>query len=222
MKRPSFPAAGTFGLLLLLTGTPLQAELQWVNRVVSHEARLGEDSVVLSFPFSNPTSKPITITAIETSCGCTVASLDQKTYAPGEKGKLDVTFDAKGMAGVQQKTLYVTTDASRDSTTLTLRVTLPTWLEIAPRLLWWKEGDKPDAKEAVITVNDQAKIKVTSTSSDNPSVQASLQPDAGNPSRYRLVIKPASTKETMTATITVVAEAPGVEPRKYAVFAQVR
>jgi hypothetical protein len=123
---------------------------------------------------------------------------------------------------VQQKTLYVTTDASPDSTTLTLRVTLPMWLEITPRLLWWKEGDKPEAKEAVITVNDQAKIKITSTSSDNPVVQVTLQPDTGTSSRYRLVLKPASTKETMTATITVVAEAPGAAPRKYAVFAQVR
>jgi hypothetical protein len=221
MKRPSSLAAAV-GLLLFLTGAPLQAELQWASRVVSHEAQLGEDSVSLTFAFSNPTTKPITITAIETSCGCTAASLEKKTYAPGEKGKLDVTFDAKGASGLQQKTLYVTTDASPDSTTLTLRVTIPMWLEIAPRLLWWKNGDKTDAKEAVITVNEKAKIQLTSVTSDNAAVQATLQPDAGNASRYRLVLKPASTKETMTATITVVAEAPGAAPRKYAVFAQVR
>ncbi len=221
MKRPSFMASATVGFLMFLSGAPLQAELRWESRLVQYEAKLGEENVNLTFAFSNPTSKPVTITQIETSCGCTAASLEKKTYASGEKGKLDVTFDAKGASGVQQKTIQVMTDDSEETTTLTIRVTVPTWLEISPRLLWWSLGEKDTAKVAVIALNEKAQIKITSASTDNTAVQVSLQPEA-NGSRYRLVLKPLSTKEAMQATVTVVAEGPGSTVRKYAVFAQVR
>ena len=219
---PRLPwVAAAISSLLLATATRLPAAgLQWDARLVQHEAKLGEDEVDLSFAFSNTSDRTITITAVETSCGCTAATLAKKSYAPGEKGQLAVTFDAKGASGVQQKTIQVTTDDTPEPTTLTLRVTVPTWLEIAPRLLWWKVGDKDSAKEATITLNEQAKIKITSVTSDNPAVQASLQSDAGG--KYRLILKPGSTKEPVQAIVTVTAEAPGAAVRKYAVFAQVR
>lgn len=221
MKRPSCLAAGVASILLLLAGTSLHAELQWESRLVQHEAALGEDSVRLTFAFSNPTDKPITVTEVETSCGCTAASLEKKTYAPGEKGKLDVTFDAAGAAGVQQKTIQVRTDASAEATTLTLRVNVPAWLEISPRLLWWSIGEKESAKEAVITLNEKAKFKITSVVADNTVIQANLQPDPDG-RRHRLALKPVSTGKAAQATVTVVAEAPGGAVRKYVVFAQVR
>ena len=89
MKAPSHPALRTAGWLLLLAGTALRAELTWDTRVVEHTAALGEENVKLAFAFANTTARTVTITDVETSCGCTAATLAKKTYAPGERGRLD-------------------------------------------------------------------------------------------------------------------------------------
>lgn len=221
MKAPSRPALRTAGWLLLLAGSLLRAELTWEARVVEHQAALGEDDVKLAFAFTNSTGRAVTITDVETSCGCTATSLAKKTYAPGERGRLDVTFDTRGTAGPQQKTIYVRTSDAPEATALTLKVSVPAWLEIAPRLLWWKTGDKPAAKEALITVPEPARIKLTSATVDGEAFTARLQPGADGRST-KLIVTPVAVTGTTTATVTVTAEMAGGERRTYVVFAQVR
>lgn len=221
MKVPSHPALRAAGWLLLLAGTALRAELAWDTRVVEHTAALGEENVKLAFAFANTTTRTITITDVETSCGCTAATLAKKTYAPGERGRLDVIFDAKGTAGPQQKTIYVRTDDAPESIALTLRVNVPVWLEIAPRLLWWKTGEKPAAKEALITVTEPARIKLTAATVDSEAFTARLLPRADGRTT-QLLVTPAAVTAPSTATITVTAELAGGERRTYVVFAQVR
>lgn len=131
----------------------LHAELAWSTRTLERTARLGEDDVAFSFAFTNPTDQPVTIEEVETSCGCTAATLARKTYGPGEQGTLEVTLDTRGLSGPVEKTLSVRTKGNPRTTQLTLRVNVPTWLELSPRLLWWRVGDPLSAKEAVISLN---------------------------------------------------------------------
>jgi hypothetical protein len=222
MKASSRPALRPAGWLLLLgAASVLRAELTWEKRVVEHNAALGEEEVRLAFAFTNRTDRVVTITEVETSCGCTAASLAKKTYAPGEKGRLDVTFDAKGTAGPQHKTIYVRTDDAPESAALTLKVNVPVWLEIAPRLLWWKIGEKPSAREAVVTVAEPARIKLTGVTVDGEAFTARLQPQADGRST-KILVTPTAVTATTTATVTLTAELNGGERRTYVVFAQVR
>jgi hypothetical protein len=218
LPRPSLRAVGLIAIGLL--APLLHAELAWSSRTLERTARLGEDDVAFTFHFSNPTDHTVTIQDVETSCGCTAATLARKTYAPGEKGTLEVTLDTRGLSGPVEKTLSVRTTGNQPPAKLTLRVNVPTWLELSPRLLWWRVGDPLAAKEAVITLHSP-EVKILSASSNSPGFTARLRPDPDG-SRQHLALTPTATTEATQATVTVVAKLPGGVTRSYVVFAQVR
>lgn len=197
------------------------AGLRWEATTVQRETKLGEETVPLRFAFSNPESRPITVLHVNASCGCTTATLEKKTYAPGEKGQIDVVFDARNLSGVQEKTIQVFTDDSPKPTVLTVRVTIPTWAEISPRLLWWSVGEEGKPKEAVIRLHPGAKLRGESIRVDGAAMTASLTAEEDG-RRYRLVVQPASTKAPVQATLHFEVEIDGAAPRKFFAFAQVR
>ncbi len=208
-------------LFFLATGAALAAGLQWDATTLQRDAKLGEDTVLLSFGFSNPEDRAITVTHLNPSCGCTTASLEKKTYARGEKGTIDVLFDARNRTGVQEKTVQVFTDAGQQPVILTFRVTIPAWLEIAPSQLAWVVGEESNAKEAVVTVQPGVKLRSDSLKVDGSGMEASITPEADG-RRYRLTVKPVSTKSQTQATILLGAAIEGAAERRFMLFAQVR
>lgn len=61
-----------------------------------------------NFKFKNNGNAPLTIEKVQTSCGCTGATVgDKKEYAKGEEGQILVTFNTQGREGFQEKTLVV-------------------------------------------------------------------------------------------------------------------
>ncbi len=51
------------------------------------------ERVERGFRFVNQSDRDVTITSIQSSCGCTTVKLIQRTYAPGEAGQIDVSFE---------------------------------------------------------------------------------------------------------------------------------
>lgn len=73
--------------------------------------KIGDETPVTKpFKFKNVSDRTITITNVGTSCGCTTAPLAKKTYAPGEEGSIDITFNPRGRRGKEIKHIGVTTD----------------------------------------------------------------------------------------------------------------
>jgi hypothetical protein len=64
-----------------------------------------------NFSFYNNGTGDLTIISAAASCGCTVSKYDKKPIPPGEKGKIEVSFDTKGRSGRQTKTISVTSNA---------------------------------------------------------------------------------------------------------------
>ena len=174
-----FRNGGTVFLAAALA-SPVVAGLRWEATTVERIAKVGEDTIQLAFTFSNPDPAPITIFDFKPSCGCTVAVLDKRTYGPGEKGALTVLFDTRDLSGVQEKTIEVFTDDAKKPTTLTLRITIPPWLEVSPRLLWWSVGEAAVAKEAIVSLSSGTKVKITSFKTDSPAMEVTLRPAEGN------------------------------------------
>jgi hypothetical protein len=50
-------------------------------------------SVEQTFPIQNTGEKPLLITSVVTSCGCTTAALSSSVIPPGQRADLKVTFD---------------------------------------------------------------------------------------------------------------------------------
>ncbi|MBU1578895.1 MAG: DUF1573 domain-containing protein [Bacteroidetes bacterium] len=85
----------------------------------------GEQLSVI-FKFENTGNAPLLITKVSASCGCTASKYPTEPIAPGEEGRLEVTFDSKGQRGMQNKTVTVLTNTQPKSTTLRLRAQVST------------------------------------------------------------------------------------------------
>ena len=85
----------------------------------------GSDEVDLFYKISNPTHKPITITSILPSCGCTAAKSPELpwTLNPGNSDDLNLTVDLSGKSGVISKSVTVFSTAGRKF--LSFKVHLP-------------------------------------------------------------------------------------------------
>mgnify|MGYP000521875450 CR=1 FL=1 len=51
------------------------------------------------FVFTNIGDAPLIIKNIQSSCGCTVPKKPEKPIMPGEKGKIEVSYDTKRLGG---------------------------------------------------------------------------------------------------------------------------
>jgi len=64
-----------------------------------------------NFKFTNTGAQPLKIDKVQTSCGCTGATVDNKTeYGKGETGEISVTFNTQGREGHQEKTITIFTN----------------------------------------------------------------------------------------------------------------
>jgi hypothetical protein len=73
------------------------------------------------FRFTNTGQGPLIITSVKSTCGCTVAQLEKKEYAPGESGTIKATYTAPNTTTTTQKSIYV---SSNDKTNPSVRLTI--------------------------------------------------------------------------------------------------
>lgn len=61
----------------------------------------------VSFAFKNTGNKPLIISRVQASCGCTAAEPPKEPVAPGAEGLIKASFNSEGREGLQHKTLLV-------------------------------------------------------------------------------------------------------------------
>ena len=64
------------------------------------------------FRFRNEGTKPLVITHVATSCGCTVADFDRSPVLPGRQGTVAVIYKPAGQSGKFLRNVFVYTNAS--------------------------------------------------------------------------------------------------------------
>ncbi|MCM8800551.1 MAG: DUF1573 domain-containing protein [Candidatus Omnitrophica bacterium] len=64
-----------------------------------------------TFILNNDSDKILTISEVNTSCGCTVSQLEKKVINPGESINLEVSFNSRGYSGIVRQFIYVHTDS---------------------------------------------------------------------------------------------------------------
>ena len=72
------------------------------------------------FYFRNNGAVPVTVSSVETSCGCTVTEWTADRVDPGKEGQIKAVFDPEGRPGYFNKTITVT--FSPDSTPVSLQI----------------------------------------------------------------------------------------------------
>lgn len=144
---------------LLLLALPLTAALEFPTTRLTYEAGINQASQKAVFPFTNTGEAAITITKIGTSCGCTTAELEKKTYAPGESGEIEAVFDFGARRGLQKKTVTVNTDdPDTPYTQLFIEVDIPERYTVDPRVLQWYMGNPREPKSTRIEIHEELAV----------------------------------------------------------------
>ncbi len=76
--------------------------------------------VFWNFRFKNTGNADLILNRVKADCGCTVPEYPKTPIAPGEEGKIKVTFDAKGRMGTQVKNVTVLSNSERSTIVLTI------------------------------------------------------------------------------------------------------
>ena len=90
--------------------------------VESHDfGTINEGEVVeTEFKFTNTGEAPLIISAAQGSCGCTIPEYPKEPIAPGEEGRILVSFNSEGKPNQQSKTVTLTTNAVPSTKVLTI------------------------------------------------------------------------------------------------------
>ena len=72
------------------------------------------------FIFTNTGNAPLVIANVKPSCGCTVANYTKEPILPGEKGKIDVSYDTKRL-GAFRKSIRVYSNSKENNETFVIK-----------------------------------------------------------------------------------------------------
>lgn len=197
-----------------------QAELVWEKTEIELRPGLREETAVGHFKYQNKGDKPVAITNVATSCGCTAASTNKKGVAPGEKGEITATFQIGNRVGTQQKAITVTTDdPAQASTTLQLKVEIPQILELQPAFVFWQAGEEPKPKVIMAKAGKDIVLKKLEVTSSSPDFSTKVEKQSKT--EFRVLVTPRQTSQAVMATLTFQPNLPQAKGKTFLATARV-
>jgi len=98
-------------------------KVEWLDGMDKDFGKIVEGkNLEVSFRFKNVGDKPLVISNVSASCGCTVPEIPKKPFAPGETGVIKANFNSSGKVGSQSKQVNVFANLDPAMTTLNFRV----------------------------------------------------------------------------------------------------
>lgn len=198
--------------------------LVWESQRVNIEGKSNSGVLAAQFHFKNTGDTTITITEIKASCGCTTTELTKRTYTPGEEGSIKALMAVGIRAGVQEKSILVTTDdAPGKPVTLWLRVNIQQLLTFSSEMLFWRANE--GLMEKSVDIGVASPLRLESLAVDRPispdGVESRIEViEAGT--HYRIFIRPSSIAKVTTTAIPCLAKFVDGTSQAFTVFALVR
>jgi len=108
--------------------------LSWENDHLKKKVGHAVKSVRFIFPFSNKTTKTVSIESIEASCGCTQAKPPVLPWLieAGTQQELEVFVNVQGKTGIFTKSLTVVSSLGNNELTTTVEIDNPVLREMSP------------------------------------------------------------------------------------------
>lgn len=185
------------------------------------QAQPGDSSTQHSFAFQNDRAQPVVIRQIKTSCGCSAATADQKTYAPGAKGEVQLDFKFGDRVGLQEKKAYVYLEGETEPVVLTLHVEIPKPIAVTPRLVFWRLGEPAEAKAVTLQLAGMPGWQIKAVRPASAKFSAEFAPDTV-PGVYRIKITPSATNTRTTSFVTLDLAGPDARTLTERVHAAIR
>jgi len=219
----SAPALAALFFAFVFALAPAVRALDWDRTEIEQRADFGQPLPPYVFTCANSGTTDVTITELHPSCGCLTPVLEKNTLKPGESLKLTIGFNRTGYIGETIRDITIMTDEAPGGKAYPLRLVadLPDALTLAPRLVFWKKGERAKAKSIDVKVNLPRDIAITGATSNNTDMTVKLVTlKAGQ--HYRLDITPRNTATPRMATITLQPADPLPDGVALTVYAQVR
>ncbi len=189
--------------------------------MVELHPKVSDENAVAHFKYKNTGDAPVRITTVRPSCGCTTAAPPADAIAPGASGAIEATFHIGDRMGVQIKTIQVATDpADAGSTSLTLRATVPTVLEMTPNFLFWPAAQPVEPKTIEVKLGGDfpvTKLNVTCTDPDVKAVAEKVPNEKG----FRITVTPKPGNRPINATLRVEPDYPKEKPKIYTAYVRI-
>ena len=82
--------------------------IEWLDSTTKRFGKIQEGQKLdVSFRFKNAGDKPLVITRVQPSCGCTIAEQPTEPVLPQKEGIIKAVFDSDRHVGINNKTLFV-------------------------------------------------------------------------------------------------------------------
>ena len=86
----------------------LYTSITWLDSTSRNYGSIAEGRTLeVAFRFLNSGNKPLIISRVQPSCGCTVAEQPDAPIMPGKEGVIKASFNSEGRTGVNHKKIYV-------------------------------------------------------------------------------------------------------------------
>jgi hypothetical protein len=188
--------------LSIIISVGAHAELKWEQTTIELHPAGADKQAVGHFKYQNPGKTPVHFKSVHASCGCTTAQTQKDEVPPGGSGEITATFNIGDRTGTQVKTVTVETDEAADSkTVLTLRTIIPEQLEISPKFVFWKQGEKGDPKTITIKAGKEFTVKHLKVTSSSPDFQTKIE-EKGN-GEFQVDVQPQDTNKIVASTLTI-------------------
>ncbi len=151
-------------VLLLLLNPGFSQKFKLLTPPILDLGTVPGDSVASGvIRFKNAGEQPMTISKVNTSCGCTAASLEKYTYQPGEEGELPVEFNTKGYRGTTRKSVTITMEnASPSAVRVVIQATVRPKVAIEPAYVDLQKISMQDGKVVrTVTITNNMKREIT-------------------------------------------------------------
>jgi len=202
--------------------TVVLAELKWESTQQDLKVSPLETNATARFAFRNNGTEAIHISNLMADCGCTLAHLQKRHYAPGEGGEIEANFIFGNRVGEQVKKIMVATDEPGGrALELQFRVRIPEILRLTPTFVHWRKNEQKSPKEIKIKVVHDQPVKITKVVSSSERMTAELL-TVTNGTDYTIRILPTDTSTPAWSILRIETDTPAQRPRSFTGYAQVR
>ena len=99
--------------------------LHWADSAIDFGTRKMGEIVNITFTCTNTGNKPLYLSEVRPSCGCTLVDYSKAPIAPGQQGKIEAQFDTKkSHPGEVHKSVFVHTNTNSTLRYLTFSGTI--------------------------------------------------------------------------------------------------
>jgi hypothetical protein len=212
-------------LLTLLIGFCLtnlaHGELKFEKTELELHPSVADATAVAHFKYENTGPKPVHIASVQTSCGCTVATLKTNDVAPGDKGDITATLNIGNRTGTQTKAITVNTDdPAHPQTVLTLRAIIPTLLDVQPIFVFWKQDEEMKPKVITAKAPKDSPVKSITVTSSDPDITTKVEAGIGA-KEWKISVLPKDKSKLHNATLTITPDYPPNAPKPFYATARV-